>query len=66
MRPANPDDPRLIWAPRKLDPGVDEEARLGTRRNPYRDDDQVLAVIRGHLKKWPSEKVAGTFQKRSR
>jgi len=50
MRPANPDDPRLVWSPRKLDLGVGEEtlASVLSAAAVYRENDRVLSVIRGN------------------
>lgn len=50
MRLANPDDPRLVWSPHKLDLGIGEETRASVLAagNPYRDYDHVLSVIRGN------------------
>jgi type III secretory pathway component EscS len=50
MRQANPDDPRLISSPHKLDLGVGEEtvASVLSPAVPYREYGRVLSVIRGN------------------
>jgi hypothetical protein len=49
MRSCAPDDPALIWSPRKLDLGLGEAAAASVLAGPglYRDRDRITHVVRG-------------------